>query len=116
VRKRGQVMQQAVPLGQGGMAAILGLTDEQVRQACQRVNEEMGGEEQVAPANYNSIGQVVVAGYLPAIERIMQVAKEMGALLVKRLPMSVPSHSPLMREAAKQFADYLQTVPIYPPK
>lgn len=107
VARRGQVMQQAVPLGIGAMAAIVGLTDEQVQDLC---TKSSNAQEQVTPANYNAIGQVVVAGHAPAIQRAMMLAEEAGARLAKVIPVSVPCHCPLLLEAAELFAETLAGV------
>jgi [acyl-carrier-protein] S-malonyltransferase len=101
VARRGQVMQQAIPLGLGAMAAIVGLTDEQVKTLCEQACE---ANQQVSPANYNAIGQVVVAGHTPAVERLIALADEAGARLAKIIPVSVPCHCPLLSEAAELFA------------
>ncbi len=106
VEVRGQFMQQAVPEGQGGMAAILGLEDAQVVEACKQAAEG----DVLQAVNYNSPGQVVVAGSKAAIERIVTVAKEMGAKRALPLPVSVPSHCDLMKPAAEQLAEKLESV------
>ena len=106
VEARGQFMQQAVPEGQGGMAAILGLDDAQVVEACKQAAEG----EVLQAVNYNSPGQVVVAGNKAAIERIVTVAKEMGAKRALPLPVSVPSHCDLMKPAAEQLAEKLKSI------
>lgn len=107
VARRGQVMQNAVPLGLGAMAAIVGLTDEQVKTLCEQASEE---KEVVTPANYNAIGQVVVAGHTPAVMRILVLAEEAGARLAKVIPVSVPCHCPLLSDAAASFAEYLAKI------
>lgn len=104
VAKRGQLMQQAIPLGLGAMAAIVGLTDEQVDALCLDASQE---DERVSPANYNAIGQVVVAGHTPAVERLIKLADEEGARLAKIIPVSVPCHCPLLSGAAELFAEAL---------
>lgn len=101
VAKRGQLMQASVPLGQGAMAAIIGLTDEQVQTLCQQASDAL---TQVTPANYNAIGQVVIAGHTPAVERAIELADEMGARMAKLIPVSVPCHCPLLNTAANAFA------------
>ena len=106
VEVRGQFMQQAVPEGQGGMAAILGLDDAKVVEACQQAAQS----DVLQAVNYNSPGQVVVAGSKAAIERIVIVAKEMGAKRALPLPVSVPSHCDLMKPAADQLAEKLKSV------
>lgn len=111
VEQRGLAMQSAVPEGSGAMAAILGLADEQVIDCCQQA--EQG--EVVSAVNFNSPGQVVIAGSKAAVERAMALAKQAGAKRALPLPVSVPSHCALMRPAAEQFAEYLSTVDICPP-
>jgi len=107
VARRGQIMQNAIPLGVGAMAAIVGLTDEDVKNLCAKASE---GNQQVSPANYNAIGQVVVAGHTPAVERLIALADEAGARLAKVIPVSVPCHCPLLLEAAGLFAESLAQV------
>ena len=104
VQLRGQLMQAAVAEGEGAMAAILGLDDAQVEQACEQASE---GGQSVSAANYNSPGQVVIAGHAPAVERAIAQAKEAGAKRAMALAVSVPSHCELMRPAAEKLADTL---------
>ncbi len=115
VQKRGQLMQETVPLGQGAMAAIVGLTDEDVQKICIQVSSPT---HQVTPANYNAIGQVVIAGHTIAVEKAIKLAEELGARMAKSIPVSVPCHCLLLTEAARQFADSLQSadfkVPVVP--
>ncbi len=106
VEVRGQYMQQAVPEGTGGMAAILGLDDDKVVEACNKAAES----DVLQAVNYNSPGQVVVAGSKAAIDRVLEVAKEMGAKRALPLPVSVPSHCDLMKPAAEKLAEKLNTV------
>lgn len=110
---RGQVMQNAVPLGMGAMAAIVGLTDEEVKTLCDQASQT---NEVVTPANYNAIGQVVVAGHTPAVTRILGLADEAGARLAKVIPVSVPCHCPLLSDAAAFFAEYLAKIEFRNPK
>ena len=111
VRFRAQSMQQAVPEGVGGIAAILGLDDDAVRNVCIE-----GAQGQVLEAvNYNSPGQVVVAGDRAAVERGMELAKAKGAKRAIMLPMSVPSHCSLLKGAAEQLRSYLDNVAIQAP-
>jgi [acyl-carrier-protein] S-malonyltransferase len=98
VRQRGQFMQEAAPAGTGAMAAVLGAEDDVVRQAC----EDASGDDVVVPANYNSPAQVVIGGHVAAVERAVALLAERGVRKVVRLPVSVPSHTPLMREAAEK--------------
>ncbi|PAV49922.1 [acyl-carrier-protein] S-malonyltransferase [Pseudomonas sp. HAR-UPW-AIA-41] len=100
VERRGQLMQQAVPAGQGGMAAILGLEDADVLAAC--AEAEQG--EVVSAVNFNAPGQVVIAGAASAVARAIEACKARGAKRAMALPVSVPSHCALMRPAAEQFA------------
>jgi [acyl-carrier-protein] S-malonyltransferase len=104
VASRGRLMQESVPLGVGSMAAIVGLSDEQVKQICIQSSEP---GEQVSPANYNAIGQVVIAGHTPAVHRAIALAEEFNAFLAKQIPVSVPCHCPLLTEAAEQFEAHL---------
>ncbi len=113
VAKRGRYMQAAVPEGEGAMAAIIGLEDDQVKKLCKTIREEKGGI--VEPANYNSIGQVVIAGQAEAVDYAVLAAKEAGAKIAKRIPVSVPSHCSLMQSAADALAKDLSKVNIEPP-
>lgn len=111
VRYRAQCMQQAVPEGVGGIAAILGLDDEVVRAVCTE-----GAQGEVLEAvNFNSPGQVVIAGNRAAVERGMELAKSKGAKRAIMLPMSVPSHCSLLKGAAEQLRDYLKNVTVSAP-
>ncbi len=112
VKYRAEVMQSAVPEGVGAMAAILGLDDELVRVAC----TEAAQGEVCEAVNYNSIGQVVIAGNKAAVERAMEICKAKGAKRALPLPVSVPSHCALMRPAAEKLAEYLKNVTIQSPK
>lgn len=111
VRYRAEVMQSAVAEGVGAMAAILGLDDEAVRATC----AEAAQGEVVEAVNFNSPGQVVIAGNKAAVERGMEIAKAKGAKRALPLPVSVPSHCALMRPAAEKLAEYLGTVTIQVP-
>jgi [acyl-carrier-protein] S-malonyltransferase len=111
VRFRAQAMQEAVAEGVGGMAAILGLDDDAVRAVC----SEAAAGEVVEAVNLNSPGQVVIAGNKAAVERAMALAKEKGAKRALPLPVSVPSHSSLMRPAAEKLLAHLQGVAIAAP-
>ena len=105
VGTRGRLMQETVPFGVGAMAAIVGLTDEQVQDLCLQVST---ATEQVTPANYNAIGQVVIAGHASAVEKAIQQADQMGARMARLIPVSVPCHCPLLTQAADQFAKSLE--------
>ncbi|MFA6062012.1 MAG: ACP S-malonyltransferase [Gallionella sp.] len=111
VRYRAECMQQAVPEGVGGIAAILGLDDEGIRAVC----AEGAEGEVLEPVNFNSPGQVVIAGNRSAVERGMALAKARGAKRALMLPMSVPSHCSLLTGAAEQLRSYLDGVAIQSP-
>ena len=111
VRYRAQCMQQAVPEGTGGIAAILGLDDDAVRAVC----SEAAQGEVLEAVNYNSPGQVVIAGDRAAVERGMELARARGAKRASMLPMSVPSHCMLLKGAAEQLREYLVNVPVQVP-
>ncbi|HIP52629.1 MAG TPA: ACP S-malonyltransferase, partial [Chromatiales bacterium] len=104
-------MQEAVPAGEGAMAAILGLEDEKVRGLC----SEAAAGEVVEAVNYNSPGQVVVAGSSSAVERLIELAKSAGAKRALKLPVSVPSHCALMKPAAEKLAARLEEVELQMP-
>jgi [acyl-carrier-protein] S-malonyltransferase len=111
VRFRAQAMQDAVPVGQGGMAAILGLTDDQVRDAC----AEAAAGEVVEPVNFNAPSQVVIAGHASAVARACGVAKRLGAKRALQLPVSAPFHSSLLRPASDRLRKYLADVRLNAP-
>lgn len=112
VAMRGRFMQEAVPVGTGAMAAILGLDDDQVRAVCAE-----GAQGQVAAAvNFNSPGQVVVAGNAEAIARVTELAKSAGAKRALLLDVSVPSHCALMQPAANRLADSMQNITFNAPR
>ncbi len=112
VKARGEFMQQAVPAGEGGMAAILGLADEAVEEACKQAAEG----EVVAAVNYNSPGQIVIAGQAAAVARAIALCKAGGAKRAMELPVSVPSHCALMRPAAEQLGLELEKLDLREPK
>lgn len=114
VRFRAEMMQQAVPEGVGGMAAILGLDDDVVRAVCAEVVNTSDGES-LEPANFNSPGQVVIAGHRSAILRGMELAKAKGAKRAVMLPVSVPSHCSLMSQAAEKMRQRLELVALQLP-
>ena len=111
VAERGRLMQEAVPEGVGAMAAILGLDDDKVRELCTEAAES----EVVEAVNFNSPGQVVVAGSKSAVERMMALAKTAGAKRALPLPVSVPSHCALMKPAAEKLATCLTGIEIAAP-
>jgi [acyl-carrier-protein] S-malonyltransferase len=112
VAERGRLMQAAVPAGEGAMAAILGLADDVVEAICREAAED----QVVAPANYNSPGQLVIAGDASAVERAMHKCRDAGAKRAMVLPVSVPSHCELMRSAADGLAVALDGVEIRSPQ
>ncbi|MGO1068349.1 ACP S-malonyltransferase [Lysobacter sp. CA199] len=101
VRLRGQLMQEAAPAGVGAMAAVLGAEDALVEEICQAVS----GTEVVVPANYNSPGQIVIGGHAGAVDKALTRLAEAGVRKAVKLAVSVPSHTPLMREAANRLAE-----------
>lgn len=112
VRRRGQLMQSAVPAGTGSMAAILGLEDAVVEAVCATAAQG----DVVEAVNYNSPAQVVIAGHASAVERAVALAKQRGAKRAMMLPVSVPSHSSLMRGAAEQLRVELQKIEMRTPR
>jgi len=112
VRYRAECMQLAVPEGVGGIAAILGLDDEVVREVC----KEAAQSEVLEAVNYNSPGQIVIAGNRAAVERGMEMAKARGAKRALMLPMSVPSHCSLLKGAAEKLRIYLNDVVMQAPE
>jgi [acyl-carrier-protein] S-malonyltransferase len=112
VRFRAQVMQEAVPVGVGGMAAILGLSDEEVRLAC--IESAQG--EIVEPVNFNAPAQVVIAGHKAAVERACEAAKARGAKRALVLSVSAPFHSSLLKPASDRLREYLKQVPFSKPQ
>lgn len=111
VALRGRLMQQATPEGVGAMAAILGMDDHELEALC----AAEAGQQVVSCANYNAPGQVVIAGHREAVERVCAAARDAGARRALTLPVSVPSHCALMREAAGQLAEALAAVNITAP-
>ena len=111
VRQRGEFMQTAVPVGVGGMAAIIGLDDAAIIKAC----NEASTAEVVAAVNFNSPGQVVISGHSGAVARAGELCKVAGAKRVLPLSVSAPFHSPLMKPAAERFAEVLARINLSPP-
>ncbi|KZN50159.1 ACP S-malonyltransferase [Pseudoalteromonas luteoviolacea] len=112
VEKRGLYMQEAVPAGTGSMAAIIGLGDDVIAKVC----EESAQCQVVSPVNYNSPGQVVIAGHKEAVERASEACKEAGAKRALPLSVSVPSHCELMKPAAERLAADLESLAFAEPK
>ncbi|WP_462174249.1 ACP S-malonyltransferase [Pseudoalteromonas xiamenensis] len=106
VEKRGEFMQEAVPAGTGSMAAIIGLEDEAIAKAC----AESAKDQVVSPVNYNSPGQVVIAGHKEAVERASEACKAAGAKRALPLPVSVPSHCELMKPAAEKLSALFSSI------
>ncbi len=107
VHERGRLMQAAVPAGVGAMAAVLGADDALVEQVC----EQVSGADCVVPANYNSPGQIVIGGHAVAVERAIAELNARGVRKVVKLAVSVPSHTPLMRDAARQLGEVMAQMP-----
>lgn len=103
VRERGRLMQAAVPAGTGAMAAVIGAEDEQVASICRQAS----GEQVVVPANFNSPGQVVIGGHAPAVDKALELLAAQGVRKTVKLAVSVPSHTPLMREAANRLGEVM---------
>ncbi|RDU97102.1 ACP S-malonyltransferase [Trinickia dinghuensis] len=114
VRFRAQAMQTAVPVGVGGMAAILGLDDDTVRAVCAEGARESGGV--VEAVNFNAPAQVVIAGHKAAVEKACELAKAKGAKRALPLPVSAPFHSSLLKPASDQLREYLASVDIKVPQ
>jgi [acyl-carrier-protein] S-malonyltransferase len=112
VRKRGQYMQEAVPVGMGAMAALLGIAPEAAEEVCR----EAAHGEVVSPANFNSPGQLVIAGHKSAVERAVELAKSRGAKRALMLNVSAPFHSSLMKPAADRLATDLDAVEVRNPR
>ncbi len=112
VHARGQFMQSAVPSGTGKMAAIVGLENQQINEICDEAEEQ----QTVSAANFNSPGQTVIAGNAEAVDRAIALCKEAGAKRALPLNVSVPSHCELMRPAAKQLSDMLDSVAFNAPQ
>lgn len=112
VADRARFMQEAVPIGQGGIAAILGLDDDAVRQLC----EQAAQGEVLDAVNFNSPNQVVIAGTAAAVARAVEQSKAAGAKRAVVLPMSVPAHSRLMHPAAQRMAERIKTVNVRSPR
>ena len=111
VELRGQLMQAAVPAGTGGMVAVIGLDDAKVEEVC----KAYPGKEVLEPVNFNAPGQVVVAGQTAALDWLAANGKAQGARMVMKLPVSVPSHCSLMRQAADQLAKRLVQAKFHQP-
>jgi len=112
VRIRGQAMQDAAPEGVGAMAAVLGAEDAMVEDVCR----EVSGEHVVVPANYNSPGQIVIGGHVQAIDAALAKLTERGVRKAVKLAVSVPSHTPLMREAANRLAEAMNAYAWHAPR
>ncbi len=108
VRKRGTFMQEAVPVGVGGMAAVLGMETDALEQICR----ESAEGQAVAPANYNCPGQIVISGHMEAVKRAAAKAEAAGAKKVVMLPVSAPFHSSLMKPAAEKLGKALEAVTV----
>jgi [acyl-carrier-protein] S-malonyltransferase len=112
VQQRGKFMQEAVPAGEGAMAAVIGLDDDAIKVAC----DQAAGDEVVAPVNFNSPGQVVIAGSAAAVERAIPLCKEAGAKRAMPLPVSAPFHTSLMKPAADRLAEQINATQFSAPE
>lgn len=112
VADRGRFMQEAVPIGQGGIAAILGLDDDAVRKLCEQASQG----DVLDAVNYNSPNQVVIAGAAAAVARAVEMSRTAGAKRAMVLPMSVPAHSRLMHPAARRMAERIKSVQVRAPR
>jgi [acyl-carrier-protein] S-malonyltransferase len=108
VRARGQFMQEAVPVGNGAVGAVLGLDYATVASIC----EEAARGDVITPANFNCPGQIVISGHTEAVMRAVQMAKERGAKRALLLPVSAPVHSPLMKPAGNRLEEFLESIPV----
>ncbi|NHN88636.1 ACP S-malonyltransferase [Acetobacter conturbans] len=120
LRLRGRAMQRAVPAGEGGMAALIGVTPEQAREVCEeaallKVEGQPDTHEIIEVANDNGGGQIVISGQMGAIDRAIVIAKEKGIKRAVKLPVSAPFHSSLMRPAADEMAEALDAADVKPP-
>ncbi|MFP8488188.1 ACP S-malonyltransferase [Gracilimonas sp. Q87] len=113
VRRRGQLMQEAGNTNPGTMAAVIGMDDDDVENICERATEET--DKEVIPANYNSPGQIVISGYVEAVEKAIEIAKEEGARLAKKLSVSGAFHSSLMKPAYDGLKSQLEELNIKEP-
>lgn len=113
VRERGRLMQSAVPVGEGAMAAVLGMDDADIRRICEETASAQN--KVVAPVNFNAPGQVVIAGHSSAVNAAVEALKAAGAKRAIPLPVSAPFHTSLMQPAGERLADILAQIPIKPP-
>lgn len=114
VAARGKYMQEAVAPGLGAMAAVIGLDEDTVTDICQQAVQSQ--EEVLSPANFNSVGQIVIAGHAAAVQRAIYLAKEHGAKMTLLIPVSVPSHCSLMEPAARRLSELLAVLPLQLPR
>lgn len=115
VSARGRITQEAVPAGEGAMAAIVGLEETQIADICVQARRETGAAV-LQPANYNSIGQIVIAGEIVAVQRAVELAQAQKAKIAKVLSVSIPSHCLLMRDAAECLREKLEKIDFSMPK
>lgn len=116
VQYRAEVMQECVPNGIGAMAAIIGLDDDTVKVICNQITDHNEKKVILEPANFNSPGQIVIAGHKTAVLEGMDLAKSKGAKLVALLPLSIPSHCSLMHPAAEKFQKLLEQIDLCSPR
>ena len=108
VRSRGQFIQEAVPVGKGGVGVVLGLDEAVVKSICE---EEAQGEV-ITPANFNCPGQIAISGHLSAVKRVISLARKRGAKGAALIPVSAPIHSPLMESAGRRLGEFLRGITI----
>lgn len=113
VRIRGKLMQNAVPVGLGGMAAIIRVSEERIQEVCKMVSEEMNLVVQIS--NYNCIGEYVISGDMKAVDKVSDILKK-EARLISKLNVSVPSHCKLMKDIASQFSEEVKKIPMKNPQ
>jgi [acyl-carrier-protein] S-malonyltransferase len=117
VRFRAQAMQEAVPVGQGGMAVVLGLSADDVRAVClEAVNDALHANEVVEAVNFNEPTQIVIAGHAAAIDRACEIAKAKGAKRAMKLSVSAPFHSSLLKPASDRLRDYMEKLSFNAPR
>ena len=114
VRLRGRAMQESVPVGEGAMAAVLGLEDATINRVCDEISDD--AQSRVMAVNFNSPGQVVIAGHAPAVDEAMARLKSEGAKRILPLPVSAPFHTPLMGHAAQVLEEALLSVELNDPR
>lgn len=113
VADRGRIMQETIPKGKGAMAAVIGLDEASIEKICRESSNHSG---QVVAANYNAVGQIVIAGHTNAVRKAVEAAEKSGAKMAVIIPVSVPCHCPLLEPAAHEFSKTLAKTPFQPPE